>query len=323
MLAIEDELAIETFELTKFFGPKNVVYNLNLKVPKQSIFGFLGPNGAGKTTTIKLILDLLKPTSGRIKIFGKDSILFHREIIRKIGYQPEVPILYESLTAIKFLRYMARLYGFSPAKAQEKARQILDFVGIGKLAYTEVKNFSAGQKQRLALGQALINDPELLILDEPTANLDPLGRVEIMDKIKDLVRERGITVFISSHILPEIERVCDHVAIINNGVLILQGKISEIVKDVRDTLYAIRVPNPKKLKQELSNLKYIREVTIKDALLYILIDLDAVNALWTDLPKILSSLEMPLIEFKSVRSPLEKSFLDALGVKHLEETIPL
>jgi len=155
----------------------------------------------------------------------------------------------------------------------------------------------------------------LLILDEPTSNLDPLGRIEIMDKIKELVKEKNMTVFISSHILPEIERVCDYVAVINNGRLVLQGKISDLVKNVKDTLYMLTVSDPGILKPELEKLEYVKEITLQDNTFYISIDIDNVELLWKDVPKLVSSLNLVLREFKSVRSPLEKSFLDALGVK--------
>ncbi|MGQ4833739.1 MAG: ABC transporter ATP-binding protein [Candidatus Asgardarchaeia archaeon] len=310
----EQELVIETIGLTKFFGSKNIVYNLNLKVPANSIFGFLGPNGAGKSTTIKLILGLLKPTFGKIKIFGKDSIEKHKEIMMRIGYQPEKPIAYENMTAFNFLKHMGRLYGLTSKEAATKAKENLDFVGLGKMAFTTIKNFSAGQKQRLSLANALINDPDLLILDEPTSNLDPLGRIEIMDKIKELVRKRNVTVFISSHILPEIERVCDHVAIINNGQLIIQGKIADLVKDVKDTVYVVSVTEPEKLKEGIEELSYVKEVIIRDTSVYILVDIADADKLWNDVPRIISSLGIKLKEFRPLRSPLEKSFIDALGV---------
>ncbi|MEQ9714752.1 MAG: ABC transporter ATP-binding protein [Candidatus Asgardarchaeum sp.] len=315
----EKNYVIETIELTKFFGSKNVVYNLNLKVPKNTIFGFLGPNGAGKSTTIKLILGLLRPTFGEARVFGLDSTLFHREIMKKVGYQPEKPIAYENLTAFSFLKFMARLYGYSPKVATEKARECLDFVGLGKLAFTIIKNFSAGQKQRLSLAQALINEPELLILDEPTSNLDPLGRIEIMDKIKELVKEKNVTIFISSHILPEIERICDHVAIINNGRLVIQGKISDLVKDVKDTVYVVVASETEKLKDSVETLSYVKDVYVRDNAVYISIDLNDADRLWKDIPKIITTLNIELREFRPLRSSLEKSFIDALGVKTLGE----
>ena len=316
-------LVIETIDLTKFFGPKNIVYNLNLKVPENSIFGFLGPNGAGKSTTIKLILGLLRPTFGKINVFGLDSIEYRKEIMMRVGYQPERPIAYENMTAFSFLKHMGRLYGLSPKEAAEKARENLDFVGLGKMAFTIIKNFSAGQRQRLSLANALINDPDLLILDEPTSNLDPLGRIEIMDKIKELVRDRNLTVFISSHILPEIERVCDHVAVINNGKLVIQGKIAELVKDVKDTVYVISVSEPEKMKESLETLSYVKEVLIKDSAVYVSVNLEDADKLWSDIPKIVSSLNVKLKEFRPLRSPLEKSFIDALGVKGFGEEIIL
>lgn len=311
----EVELVVETKNLTKFFKDKNIVYNLNLQVPKNSIFGFLGPNGAGKSTTIKLILGLLIPTFGKIYVFKKDSQLYHNEIMKKIGYQPEKPILYDNLTAYSFLRYMGRLYGMAPKEADAKTRWVLDFVGLGKFAFSTIRNFSAGQRQRLALAQALINDPELLILDEPTSNLDPLGRIEIMDKIKELVKEKKMPVFISSHILPEIERVCDHVAIINNGRLVIQGKVSELVQNVKDTVYIVTTSKPEILKNELQELPYLDDVTVVDNHIYINLKIESVEQLWKDIPRLISKNNLDLKEFRSLRSPLEKSFIDALGVK--------
>ena len=317
------DLVIETINLTKFFKDKNIVYNLNLKVPRYSIFGFLGPNGAGKSTTIKLILGLLIQTFGKIFVFGLDSCLYHREIMKKTGYQPEKPILYDNLTAYSFLKYIGRLYGMSPKKADEKARWALDFVGLGKFAFSLIRTFSAGQRQRLALGQSLINDPELLILDEPTSNLDPLGRIEIMDKIKDLVKNKEMTVFISSHILPEIERVCDHVAVINNGKLVIQGKVADLVRNVKDTMYVLTTTDPEVLRDELQNLGYIDDITLADNKLYISIKIDYVEQLWKDIPQLVSKHKLTLKEFKSLRSPLEKSFIDALGVKKIGEEVVL
>jgi len=317
------DLVIETINLTKFFKDKNIVYNLNLKVPRNSIFGFLGPNGAGKSTTIKLILGLLIPTFGKIYIFGKDSRIYHREIMKKTGYQPERPILYDHLSAYSFLRYMCRLYGMSPKIADEKARWALDFVGLGKLAFSLIKNFSAGQRQRLALAQAILNEPELLILDEPTSNLDPLGRIEIMDKIKELVKNKKMTVFISSHILPEIERVCDHVAVINNGKLVIQGKVADLVKNVKDTMYVLTTSNPELLRDELQDLGYVDGITLIDNRIYISIRIERVEQLWKDIPLLVSKHNLILKEFKSLRSPLEKSFIDALGVRKVGEEIIL
>ncbi|RLF87384.1 ABC transporter ATP-binding protein, partial [Thermococci archaeon] len=187
---------IKTKKLTKFFGKRNVVYNLNLKVPKGVVYGFLGPNGAGKTTTIKMLTGALRPTYGEIKIFEMDMPRERVEIMKKVGYMPESPIAYDNMTIFEFLTYMGRLSGMKKDEAKEKAKGLMAYVGVGKIALNKMKELSSGQKQRVMFAMALMHDPELLILDEPTANLDPLGRIEFIGKILELSK-RNKTIFVS------------------------------------------------------------------------------------------------------------------------------
>ncbi len=179
---------IETRDLTKFFGKRNIVYHLNLKVPpKGVVYGFLGPpNGAGKTTTIKMLTGALRPTYGEIRIFGMEMPPQKRvEIMKSLGYMPEAPIAYEDMTIFEFLTYMGRLSGLEKDEARESAKELMRYVGVGRLALNKIKELSSGQKQRVTFAAALIGNPELLILDEPTANLDPPweNRVHGQDRI--------------------------------------------------------------------------------------------------------------------------------------------
>ncbi|WPC43444.1 ABC transporter ATP-binding protein [Clostridium sp. JS66] len=215
---------IETENLTKRFGDFISVDHINLKVAKGQIYGFLGSNGAGKTTTMRLLLSLIKPDEGAIKIFNK-SILEHRSyILRRVGSLIEAPAYYGHLSAYKNLKIIAELLDIPDKKIDE----VLEIVRLTQYANKPVKGYSLGMKQRLGVALALIRNPEILILDEPTNGLDPFGIQEIRKLIIDLSKNHGMTVLISSHILSEIEAVADNVGIINEGKLIFQGPMDKL-----------------------------------------------------------------------------------------------
>jgi ABC-2 type transport system ATP-binding protein len=207
--------------------PVRAVDNLDLSVEKGEVFGFLGPNGAGKTTTLKMLMNLLHPTSGRAWILGEplDSVSMHR----RIGFLPENPYFYDYLTARELLVYVARLFGIPRRVVDGKVAELLERVGLGDAADTQMRRFSKGMIQRIGIAQALVNDPELVFLDEPMSGLDPLGRREVRQVIGAL-KSRGVTVFFSSHILPDVEALCDRVAIMNRGRLQAAGALNEILK---------------------------------------------------------------------------------------------
>ncbi|MCG1011998.1 ABC transporter ATP-binding protein [Tepidanaerobacter sp. GT38] len=218
------ELVIETKGLTKKFRKFTAVKDLNLKVPRKTIYGFLGPNGAGKSTTIRMLLDLIKPTGGEVYLFGKDISRYRMDILRKVGSLVEAPSYYGNLTAYENLEITRRILKIDK-KEIDKA---LEIVNLSKWKNVKVKSFSLGMKQRLGIAQALIGPRELLILDEPTNGLDPAGVREIRDLIISLPRIMGVTLLISSHILSEIEQMADYVGIIRNGNLLFQGTLDEL-----------------------------------------------------------------------------------------------
>lgn len=233
--------AILTEELTKTYKSKqrglvNVVNKLNLHVEEGEIFGFLGPNGAGKTTTIKMLLNVITPTSGDAKILGRD--VDDIEVHKLISYLPEKPYYYEHMTGLEILRFYASLFGI---KDDAKCKALLEKVNLAGDMTKTISQYSKGMQQRIGLAQSLLNDPQLIFLDEPTGGLDPIAHIEIRDLILQF-REEGKTVFISSHELSDVERICDRVAIINKGVVQTQGKLDVLLAGGRVEIEADSVP---------------------------------------------------------------------------------
>ena len=218
------DFIIETKKLTKKFGSRRVVNHVDLQVKKGEIYGFLGPNGAGKTTTIRMLLGLARPTQGSIQIFGKDIRKDKLSILKKVGSLVEYPSYYGHLTAYENLEAVRILLDAPKSRIEE----VLSIVRLTKDAKRPVKGFSLGMKQRLGIATALLGNPELLILDEPTNGLDPSGIIEIRELIKSLPKEHGITIVISSHLLSEIDQMATQVGIITKGQMIFQDSISTL-----------------------------------------------------------------------------------------------
>lgn len=238
---MENEKIIELSGLTKTFKDLIAVNNLDLNVYRGDVFGFLGPNGAGKSTTIRMMLSLIKPTRGNIKLFGKSLNENRKEILKKIGAIVEKPDFYLYLTAYKNLEILGKLSGADVSKKNIMA--MLDTVGLAKRANSKVKTYSHGMKQRLGLAQALLHDPELIILDEPTTGLDPQGMKEVRDLILFLSKEKGKTIFLSSHILREVEIIASRMIIINKGTAQVEGTVSELL-DTQNSMVTIEVNKP-------------------------------------------------------------------------------
>jgi len=219
---------IETQGLTKTYKNVQALESLNLKVQRNTICGFLGPNGAGKTTTIKLLLGLARPTSGGGKVFGLDIVKENDQIRRRVGYLSQDPRYYEYMTARQTLRFTASFfYAGSRAAIEQRVAETLDLVGLTDKADRPVKGFSGGERQRLGIAQAQVNYPDLLILDEPAASLDPQGRHDVLDVMERL--RKHTTIFYSTHILEDVQRVSDTVVILNNGELVVQGPIEDVL----------------------------------------------------------------------------------------------
>ncbi|MGO8807085.1 MAG: ABC transporter ATP-binding protein [Candidatus Bathyarchaeia archaeon] len=214
------EYAIETSDLTKCFGSLTAVNKLNLKVQKNTIHGFLGPNGAGKTTTIKILVGLLRPDSGSVKVLGQEVRVDDADSRLNIGYMPELPKFPKHLKGAELLDIYGRMYGMSQQQRAEQVPKLIEMVGLKGRENDLIGKYSKGMQQRIGIAQALLSNPELVVLDEPSIGLDPVGMVEVRELVKAISKE-GMTVFLSSHLLFEVEQLCDHVTIINNGSMLV------------------------------------------------------------------------------------------------------
>lgn len=225
---------IRTRALTKRYGERIAVDTLDLEVRAGEIFGLLGQNGAGKTTTILMLLGLTEPSGGSARVVGLDPTRHPLEVKRRVGYLPDSVGFYGNMTGRQNLRYTARLNGLEAGEAEEHIALALEQVGLSERADGRTDTYSRGMLQRLGIADALLKDPDVLILDEPTASIDPIGVVEILELLRRLVRERGMTVLLSSHLLDQVQSVCDRVGIFSEGRLIGVGTVAELATTFGD-----------------------------------------------------------------------------------------
>jgi len=237
MIQSPDDLAIRTRDLRKVFGRKVAVSSLTLEVPRGEVFGFLGPNGAGKSTSVKMLLGLVRPTSGEATVLGRPA--GNVEARRKIGFLPEHFRFYDWLTPVEFLRLHGRLNGVPRDELRRRVPSLLDLVGLTPHCEKRLHDFSKGMLQRIGLAQALINEPDLIFLDEPTSGLDPGGRRLVRDIIKEQ-RARGATVLLNSHLLSEVEVTCDRVAFIKHGEVLQTRQLRTLLEGEIDVALRAR-----------------------------------------------------------------------------------
>jgi ABC-type multidrug transport system ATPase subunit len=243
---MSDQLAIEARGIEKSFGAIKAVDGIDLNVKAETVHGFLGPNGAGKTTVIRILLGLLAPESAEIAIFGRELPGERKKILQKVGGIVEAPVLFPYLTAYENLQYLSNLSGGANKKLLEET---LEVVGLTNARNRKAREFSYGMKQRLGIAQALLPDNKLIFLDEPVNGLDPHGIVDMRRLIRSLCEERGITVFLSSHLLSEVEHTCDYVTIIRNGAKVTEEKMSDLM--VKNRTIEIETPDADSLRRFL------------------------------------------------------------------------
>lgn len=225
--------------VTKTYGAVTALDNLSLAVPAGAI-GLLGPNGSGKTTMIRMLLGLIPVDKGAGEILGMDFRQRQLDIRRVVGFAPENECLFPRVEGVEFVAYAGELVGMSAKDALQRSHEVLDYVGLGEARYRKVESYSTGMKQRLKLASAIVHDPKLLILDEPTNGMDPAGREEILELTRDLAHNKGMSLLCSSHLLPDIEAVCDYVVVLGGGKLLTQGGIQQL-KQLHNRCFEIRV----------------------------------------------------------------------------------
>ena len=256
------ETAVKISGLVKDYNGLHAVDHLDLSVPKGSIYGFLGPNGAGKTTTLKMIVGMTEPTSGEIEIMGKKVTFgssYGRDII---GYLPDVPGFYDWMTAKEFLIFSGELFSIPKKILNDRVKELLSLVDLTKHKNKKIGTYSRGMKQRLGIAQALVNNPQIVLLDEPVSALDPIGRKEVMDIIFSLAGK--VTVFFSTHILSDVERICDRVVIINEGKKVLEDSMDNIrqVPDIRELEIELENENDSEYILSLQNEPSIESIYV-------------------------------------------------------------
>jgi ABC-2 type transport system ATP-binding protein len=259
---------IVTEGLEKNFGAVRALRGLGLRV-SDGVFGFIGVNGAGKTTTIKILVGALRPSGGTASVLGYDCVKESLNVRQKIGVLHETPAFPKNTSGLDYLTFVAQLYGSSQAEAKRQARNTLEEVGLSSSERRLIGGYSAGMRQRLGLAQALVGNPELVILDEPTANLDPIGRSEMLRKIRELHAEKGVSFFISSHILPELQSVCDHIGIIDAGVVLEQGDVQEVVEKHAGGVFKIVVSESKAFLDVIRGSKLVEEFNTAQGAIWI------------------------------------------------------
>lgn len=297
------EYVIETKNLTKKYGNSTVVDNINLHVPKGKIYGLLGRNGAGKTTTMKMMLKLIKVTGGNINLFGAN--FRNNNIYKKIGSIIETPGFYQNLTARDNLKLLAKLHGNITDKEVQEA---LEIVGLHKEDKKTFSNFSLGMKQRLGIAAAIMHNPELLILDEPINGLDPIGISEIRSFLLSLSHDKGVTIFISSHVLSEIEQIADVIGVMNNGKLVEEVNILELQEKLKHYI-EITVSDTKLAEKVLRDNFSIKDYSIIDNTIYIYDK----NKSISDINKSLVQNNISVTKLNPCKETLESYFENLIG----------
>jgi ABC-2 type transport system ATP-binding protein len=221
------------------YGKQWALTDVSAEFPAGAV-GLLGPNGAGKSTMLKALLGLIKPNTGRIRVLGFDVATAPLEIRARVGYMPETDAQIPGMTAVSFVAYCAELSGLTTPDAMQRAHEVLFYVGLGEARYRNVETYSTGMKQRIKLAQALVHDPDLLLLDEPTNGMDPKGRDDMLALIRDIAHNQQISVILSSHVMPDVESVCDAVVVMNRGAVVMQGPIAAL-KTPTGRIFEVRI----------------------------------------------------------------------------------
>ncbi len=292
--------------VTKTYGRVTALNNLSVTVPAGAI-GLLGPNGSGKTTLLRTLLGLISIDAGSGQVLGKDFRRRQLDIRREVGFAPEDECLFPRVAGVEFVAYAGELVGMGPKDAMQRSHEVLDYVGLGEARYRKVESYSSGMKQRLQLASAIVHDPRLLILDEPTNGMDPAGREEVLELARDLAHNKGMSLIFSSHLLPDVEAVCDHVVVLGSGKLLAEGKIRDL-KQLHDRYFEVRLKaGSEDFARRLAELGCTAERR-DDRLLVQLPEGGSPQLLW----QIAAEQGQQIRHLRPLRSTLEEVFLKAV-----------
>jgi ABC-2 type transport system ATP-binding protein len=301
--------ALRTKALTKRYGDRTVVDHLDLDIEEGTIFGLLGPNGAGKTTTILMILGLSEPTAGSVRVFGLDPTRNPLDVKRLVGYMPDSVGFYETLTGRQNLTYTARLNRIPDRESEGRISDLLEQVGLTDASGDPVGTYSRGMRQRLGIADTLVKNPRIAILDEPTMAIDPEGVAEMQALIRNLADDHGVTVLVASHLLYQLQSICDRVGIFVGGKLIAEGTTSELAKSLgsTSTLYEIGVAaDPDQVTETLSKLPEVTSLTPTGRLHTWRVAVDASKA--PTIVNTLVSAGLPLLHFRPMGEDLDEIY---------------
>ena len=301
-------MVIKINNLSILYGAAKVLNDISLEVPDGAV-GLLGPNGAGKSTLIKTLLGFLTPDAGGASVLGMDVRTHAVDIRQQVGYMPENDCLMPGMNAVGFVAYVGELCGMPASDAMQRAHETLDYVGLDEARYRLVETYSTGMKQRIKLAQALVHDPKLLFLDEPTNGMDPSGRQEMLDLIKDISTHKGMHLILSSHLLPDVEYVCPNVVALNRGKIVVQGNIEEL-KDQQQQIFELKIKGDRKVYlAALQRYNCQWELAEESGLRVTLPDKVDGNIFF----KLALETGIQIRQFKLLKQSLEDIFVEAVG----------
>jgi ABC-2 type transport system ATP-binding protein len=303
-------LVIETRDLSKVYGQQRALDGINLQVVPGAI-GLLGPNGAGKSTLMKCLLQLQPITSGSAKLLDREVGKEGRDIRKRVGYTPEQDCHIPGMVGCEYVTYCAQLCGLPFQTARQRAHEMLDFVGMGQERYRKVDTYSTGMKQRLKLAQAIVHDPEIVFLDEPTNGLDPKGQAQILELVQSLWRAYGITVVVSSHLLHDVDRICEQIIIIARGRVLVHDSLQSLKARKRGSAEVVVADRHEELRRACAARHWPCEL-LPSGHLKVEHDTDSLNALIN----LLHDLNLPPLEIIPSPNALEETFVQALELSH-------
>ena len=306
----DNKYILEIKNLEKSFGDKKVLKGVDLKIPQKRVFGFVGKNGAGKTTTMKMVLGLMTPNKGEIFVNGEKVTYGNNKTNRYIGYLPDVPEYYSFMTPREYLNFCGEITYMEKKDIRSRSEELLKLVGLGEEKH-RIKGFSRGMKQRLGIAQALLNKPKLLICDEPTSALDPVGRKEILDIL--VAAKEETTILFSTHILSDVEHICDEMALLNDGKIIMQGTIEEVKNKRRGNAIEIQFENKNDTDKLLAIFKKKDSSSLETTSSGALVVKD--HKIVPEILRFIGDNSIPFIRIEKQEATLEDIFIDAIQNK--------